>query len=182
MKKMLLIFMGTALFSACNNDTKSTETKTAGDSTTAVTTTAALPYTPSYSSSFKMGNDDYSKMIVQGSWKDWENNTMDNMKSWVADTIVVFHSDNSMVKGVDSLQARWKRGRAEYTTVIDTLNAVVPLYSTDKNENWVLVWATEINTDTKGKTDTEAIMETWRINKDGKADLLYQYDRHTRKK
>ena len=181
MKKMLLIFMGTALLSACNNDTKTAETKTNEDSA-AVTPGSKLPYTPSYSSSFKMGNDDYSTMIVQGSWKDWENNTMDNMKSWAADTIVAFQSDNTMYKGVDSLQAHWKKGRAEYTSVIDTLNAVVPLYSTDKKENWVLVWVTEINTDKKGKTDTVAVMETWRINKDGKADLVYQYDRHARKK
>ncbi len=180
MKKIILALMGAALLTACNNETKSTEP--AGADTTAAKPAAALPYTASYSSSFKMGNDDYSAMIVQGSWKDWENNTMDNMKSWVADTIVAFQSDNLMVKGVDSLQARWKRGRAGYTKVIDTLNAVVPLYSNDKNENWVLVWATEINTDAKGKTDTTALMETWRINKDGKADLLYQYDRRERKK
>jgi len=181
MKKMLLIFMGSALFSACNNDTKSTATNSGGDST-GVTPSAALPYTPSYSSSFKMGNADYTTMIVQGSWKDWENNTMDNMKSWAADTIVAFQSDNKMLRGVDSLQANWKRGRAGYTKVIDTLNAVVPIYSTDKNQNWVLVWVTEINTDMKGKIDTVAVMETWRINKDGKADLVYQYDRHARKK
>ena len=121
-------------------------------------------------------------MIVQGSWKDWETNNLDNMKSWVADTIVAFHSNNDRIVGLDSLQARWKRGRAGYTSVIDTVHAVVPLYTTDKNENWVLVWATEINTDTKGKIDTNTLMETWRINKDGKADRLYQYDRHARKK
>lgn len=181
MKQMLLIFMGIALFSACKDSSTSTESKPAGDSTVS-TPAKALPLTASYSSSFKMGNDDYSAMIVQGSWKDWQNNTMDNMKSWVADTIVAFQSDNTMIKGVDSLQAHWKKGRAKYTKVIDTVNAVAPIYSTDKNQNWVLVWATEINTDNKGKTDTEALMETWRINKDGKADLLLQYDRHARKK
>jgi hypothetical protein len=180
MKKMFLVLMGAALFSACNNDTKSTAT--IGGDSTAAKPPAALPYVASYSSSFKMGNPDYCAMIVQGSWKDWEKNTMDNMKSWVADTIVAFQSDNTRIMGVDSLQANWKRGRAGYTSVIDTLNAVLPTYSTDKNENWVLVWATEINTDTKGKTDTVAVMETWRINKDGKADLVYQYDRHARKK
>ena len=181
MKKLILIFMGTALLSACNNDTKTSATKT-GEDSTAQKSSTGLPYTPSYSASFKMGNDDYSKMIVQGSWKDWETNKMDNMKSWVADTIVAFQSDNIMVKGIDSLQAHWKKGRAEYTNVIDTLNAVMPVYSTDKKENWVLVWATEIDTDKKGKIDTIAIMETWRINKDGKADQLFQYDRHARKK
>jgi hypothetical protein len=179
MKKIFLVLMGAALFSACNTATTSTATSNADS--TAAKPAAALPYMPSYSSSFKMGNTDYSAMIVQGSWKDWEKNTMDNMKSWVADTCVIFTSENNMVRGADSIQALWKRHRASYTSVIDTLNAVVPLYSTDKNENWVLVWATEIDTDLKGKTDTAAVMETWRINKDGKADLLYQYDRHTRK-
>ena len=104
------------------------------------------------------------------------------MKSWVADTATIFMSDNTVAHGVDSIAALWKRARAGYTNVIDTINAVIPTYSADKNENWVLVWATEINTDTKGKTDTVAVMETWRINKDGKADVLYQYDRHARKK
>ena len=179
MKKIFLAFMGAALFSACN-DVATSNAAPAAD-TTAAKPAAPLAYMPSYSSSFKMGNPDYSAMIVQGSWKDWEKNTMDNMKSWVADTCVVFTSENNMVMGVDSLQALWKRHRANYTSVIDTLNAVVPLYSTDKNENWVLVWATEINTDLKGKTDTTGVMETWRINKDGKADLLYQYERHAKK-
>ena len=121
-------------------------------------------------------------MIEQGSWKDWEMNTMDNMKSWVADTIVAFHSDNVMTMGADSLIARWKRGRTGYKNVIDTVHAVIPVYSTDRKENWVLVWAKEINTDTKGKIDTVELQETWRINKDGKADMLLQFDRHARKK
>ena len=178
MKKIFLLVAGAALFTACNNETKS---DTAAADSTAVKSSAPLPYTASYSSSFKMGNPEYSALILQGSWKDWENNTMDNMKSWIADTITAFHSDNTMVKGADSLVARWKRGRAGYSSVIDTINAVVPLYSTDKNENWVLVWATEINTKVDGKKDTSAVMETWRINKDGKADLLLQYDREKRK-
>ena len=179
MRKIFLVLAGAALFTACNNETKPASTGS-GDSSS-VKSAPTLAYTPEYSASFKMGNPEYSTMIVQGSWKDWEMNTMDNMKSWIADTILAFQSDNSMVKGVDSLQARWKRGRAGYTSVIDTVHAVMSTYSTDKNEDWVLVWAKEIDTDTKGKTDTVEIMETWRINKDGKADRLYQYDRHARK-
>jgi hypothetical protein len=178
MTKILLLLIAGSLLVACNNDTKvagATDTKTEKPA-------VPLAYTPTYSSSFEMGNPEYSAMIVQGSWKDWENNTMDNMSKWVADTIIAFHSDNTMVKGLDSLQARWKRGRAGYTSVVDSIDAVMAVYSTDKKENWVLVWATEINTDAKGKVDTAGVMETWRINKDGKADLLYQFDRATRKK
>jgi hypothetical protein len=183
MRKILLVLTGAVLFVGCTSETKS---DTATSDSTASTTDAApvtpLAYTPTYSSSFKMGNPEYASMIVQGSWKDWETNNLDNMRNWLADTVVAYHSDNSMVKGLDSLMARWKRGRAGYTSVLDSINAVTSVYSTDKNENWVLVWAKEINTKADGTKDTMYLMETWRINKDGKADLLLQYDRAKRKK
>ncbi len=47
---------------------------------------------------------------------------------------------------------------------------------------WVCVWAGEIGTKLDGKKDTTALMETCRMNKDGKADMLLQFDRATRKK
>jgi hypothetical protein len=175
MRKVFL-FVAVAALAGCNSQTK-TETK----DEVQVKAAASLPYVPAYSASFKMGNSDYSAMILKGSWKDWENNTMDNMKSWIADTVVAYHSDNSMIKGADSLLARWKRGRAKYSSVIDTIDAVIPVYSTDKDENWVLVWATEISTKTDGTKDSSSVMETWRINKDGKADMLLQFDRARRK-
>ena len=185
MKKVLLVLTVAAMFAACN-DAKKEETKPAetAAATTAETPKAEvkLPYTSAYSSSFEVGNPAYAAMIEQGSWKDWETNKLDNMKSWMADTILAFHSDNAMVSGADGMIARWKKGRAEYSSVIDTIHAITSLYSTDKKENWVMVWAKEINTTTKGKTDTVELMETWRINKDGKADLLLQYDRAKRKK
>ncbi len=177
MKKALLVLTAAAMFAACNNEKKD-EAKTAEPAKVAV----KLPYSANYSESFEMGNPAYSAMIEQGSWKDWETNKMDNMKTWVADSIIAYQSDNTRVKGADSLMANWKRGRANYTAVIDSIDAVIPVYSTDKKENWVLVWATEIHTDTKGKKDTVATMETWRINKDGKADRVYQFDRANRKK
>ncbi len=178
MKKILLLLAVTAMFAACNNEKK---TDTPAADVKMDKPAVALPMTASYSSSFEMGNPAYAAMIVQGSWKDWEMNTMDNMKSWAADTITAYSADNKVTHSLDTLQARWKKGRADYTTVIDTIDAVMPVYSTDKKENWVLVWATEINVNSKGKRDTVSVMETWRINKDGKANLVYQFDRHARK-
>ena len=174
MKKFFLFIAAAVLFTACNSD--STADSATSDSAV-VKSAVALPYPVGYSSSFEIGNADYTATVVQGSWKDWETNNLDNMKNWMADTITAFHSDGSMVKGVDTLMARWKRQRAVYTTVIDSIDAVLPVYSTDKKENWVLVWAREINTKKDGTKDTVALMETWRINKDGKADFLLQYER-----
>ena len=85
MRKILLVFAVALVITACNNETK---TDTGNDAQVKAAT--SLPYVPGYSASFKMGNPEYSSMILQGSWKDWENNTMDNMKSWLADTIVAF--------------------------------------------------------------------------------------------
>jgi hypothetical protein len=172
----LILIAGTLV--ACNNDTKVAGASEAKTETPAV----AMPMPIAYSSSFEMGDPKYGAMIVQGSWKDWMDNNMDNMKSWIADTIVAYHSDNTMIKGADSLMAVWKRERAKYASSIDTVHAVMSMRSTDKGDNWVLVWATSYDTKLDGSKDTTELQETWRINKDGKADVLYQYDRHKRKR
>jgi hypothetical protein len=175
MRKTILVFAVAGIFTACSNEKKE-ETKSTEPAQAAV----AMPLPVNYSSSFETGNPAYAAMILQGSWKDWQENKLDKT-NWLADTVVAFQSDNTMVMGADSLIARWKRGRALYTSVNDTIDAVLPTYSTDKKENWVLVWAREYNTKTDGTKDTIALMETWRINKDGKADMLLQFDRTKRK-
>lgn len=172
MKKLLFIATLSVLLFSCK---EKKEDKPA----TTTQVTMALPI--SYSSSFEMGDPAYAAMIVKGSWKDWVANDMDNMKSWVADTCVAFQANNMMTKGVDSLLAAWKKGRAAYSSCRDSIDAVMSVRSTDKNENWVLVWATAYDTKLDGSIDTSAVQETWRINKDGKADLLYQFDRAKRK-
>lgn len=181
MKQIFVCLLAVCTLLGCNSDKKE---KTAGATKTepdgVSVTGLSMPAT--YSSSFKMGNPAYAASIVQGSWKDWMDDKLDNMRSWAADSIVAYHSDAKMTTGVDSLMALWKRQRAAYTDVRDTINAVMPVYSTDKNENWVLVWATAYGTKlSDGVKDTTYFMETWRINKDGKADLLFQFDRHWRK-
>ncbi len=178
MKKWMLVFAaGSLLMAACNNEKK----EAAGTDETAVKKAVPMAYTAAYSSSFEMGNPAYTAMILQGSWKDWEENKLDNMKNWMADTILALQSDNKMIKGVDSLMALWKRDRAAYSSVKDTIDAAMAVYSTDKKENWVLVWAQEYNSKPDGTKDTVAVMETWRINAAGKADWLLQYNRHKRK-
>lgn len=176
--KKFTLFLGIVAISfGCSTDNKKEVSEP-----TAVQETAPLnlAYVPSYSASFEIGNPAYAEMIVQGSWKDWEDNNLDNMVNWVCDTISAFHSNNDMVYGRDSLMARWKRMRANYTSSTPTINAVMSVRSTDRNEDWVLVWATSIDTSVDGKIDTVALMETWRINAAGKADMLLQFDRDNR--
>ncbi|MGL6267299.1 MAG: hypothetical protein ACRC2O_05215 [Chitinophagaceae bacterium] len=185
MKKFVFVIAAASLLSACN-DAPKTETATtvapATETVAEVKPEVPLPYVPTYSNSFEFGKSEYSAMILQGSWKDWDDNKLDNMKSWVADTITAIHSDMLTIKGADNLMAKWKKDRANYKTVNNTIDVVMPIYAKDKNEHWVLVWASSTSVDLKGKADTMNIMEAWRINKDGKADFLNQYDRAKRKK
>jgi len=178
MKKWMFVFAaGTLIMTACNNEKKEgTETVAS-----APAKTVALSLPANYSSSFEMGNPEYAAMIVQGSWKDWQDNKLDNMKNWMADTVMALQSDNQMIKGLDSMMATWKRDRAAYSSVVDSIDAAMAVYSTDKKENWVLVWAQEFSAKADGTKDTTAVQETWRINKAGKADFLLQYNRHKRK-
>jgi hypothetical protein len=171
-RQMLVLLAGLALFNACA--TKEAEAPKEEPVTKPAVT---LPYVAGYSSSFEMGNPEYARTILQGSWKDWEENKLDNMTSWLSDTVVAFHSDNRQYRGAQTLMTEWKKNRLKYSKVQTTIDAVMPVYSTDKKEDWVLVWATEIDTNVDGKTDTVSLMETWRINKEGKADLLLQYER-----
>ena len=105
MKKMIFVSLIAFVAISCNQKSENAAT---AESATAETATAAkvpLAFQPTYSSSFEIGNPAYAAMIVQGSWKDWQDNTMDSMQKWVADTVVALQSDNTMVRGVDSLLA-----------------------------------------------------------------------------
>ncbi|HMP87036.1 MAG TPA: hypothetical protein PKE63_07140 [Lacibacter sp.] len=143
--------------------------------------TVTMPYTPTYSASFRIGNAELATKVVQGSWKDWENNQLDSLRNWVADSIVVVDPENKTIKGLDSVIANWKRGRARYKSTTPSINGVVPIYSTDQGHDWVLVAAMEITETLEGVGDTVWLMENWRFNKDGKADFLRQYMQRTPK-
>jgi hypothetical protein len=188
MKKFIFVLTAALFFISCSNEPKpetpAAETPAPAPVTETVATNPVvpLPYVPTYSNSFEFGKGEYAAMILQGSWKDWDDNKLDNMKNWLADTVLAIHADRNTIRGADNLMAQWKKDRAKYSTVNNTIDVVMPIYVKDKNEHWVLVWATATSTDQAGKKDTTNIMEAWRINKDGKADFLNQYDRAKRKK
>jgi len=131
------------------------------------------PYTANYSSKFAMGNPAHAKMIVN-LWKDWDDNAFDR-HDYMADTIVMFFPDGTMAKGKQETMDGAKKYRGGMTSAKSSLDAWIPLRSTDKNENWVAVWGSETDTWADGKTETRDIHEIWRINKDGKVDWMKQF-------
>lgn len=177
MRKTAFI-LGLAALASCNSGTNTkVESTSSKDSTmTTANENVTYPYTADYSSKFEIGDAKNAKTILD-LYKDWDNNTLDDSRDKFADTVTMVMSDGTTMHGsFDSINAKTKPFRNSLGTVVTRVHAVTPLRSTDKNENWVAAWFTEFRTDAKGKKDSTEFQETWRLNKDGKADLLYQYE------
>jgi hypothetical protein len=137
----------------------------------------SYPYTADYSSNFVIGNPANSKVILE-LWKDWDDNAFDR-HNYFADTVVMYLSDGTVIKGKDSTLAGAKRFRGSMSTATSNVHAWIPLKSVDKNEDWVAVWGTETDTYADGKTAIRDLHEIWRFNKDGKVDLMRQFSSTT---
>lgn len=168
MKRLLITFCTLVLVFLCKDIFAQKKDKNMGMDN------ISYPFTAGYSSDFKIGNPADSKMILE-LWKDWDDNAFDR-HNYFADTVVMYLSDGSMVKGKDSCMAAAKKFRGSMSKSVSTLNAWVPLKSVDRNENWVALWGTETDTWADGKTSKRDIQEIWRINKDGKVNFMKQFE------
>ena len=174
--KRILIMASVAVFASCNSGTEKPKVESMGSgSDTAQVDNTTYPYTADYSHNFEIGSTKNVQTLLQ-LYKDWDNNTLDNSKNSFADVDTMIFYDGSMFAGTrDSFLTVAKQIRTKMGTVVDSVHAWVPLRSKDKNEDWVLIWANEISTDASGKKTSNQLHEAWRFNKDGKADLVYQY-------
>jgi hypothetical protein len=135
-------------------------------------------YTPTYSSNYVIGNPAHSKMIVD-LWKDWDDNAFDR-HDYYADNLIMVLPDGTVTKGKAANLEAAKTFRSSLKSSKSTIDAWVPLKSTDRNENWVAMWGTETNTWPDGRVEMRDIHEIWRINEDGKVDLMRQFTaKHT---
>lgn len=141
-------------------------------------TTQSSPYTPTYSSKFQIGDPKYAQIILK-LWKDWDDNALDRSANIFADTVTTYHPDGTVVKGKEQNLAEAKKYRGQFTTVKSTIHAVVSLKSTDHNENWVAIWGTEQDTAKDGTITSTELHEAWKFNKDGKIDVMRQFQAKT---
>jgi hypothetical protein len=176
MKKNLLFASLFILLSCNSNQPAQTEpVKPASDSMAVQNINS--PYDIQYSSKFIMGNPQYAENILT-LWKDFDNGNLSAHKEIFADSVqALLGSGASMHASRDTVLAAIQKYRNSLAKAIDRVDAVMAVRSTDKNEDWVLVWGMETDTYKNGKIDSVDLQETWRINKDGKADLLMQYMR-----
>ena len=178
MNKNLLFACLFILVSCNSNQPAATEpAKPASDSVAVQNINS--PYEIQYSSKFVMGNQKYAEDVLT-LWKDYDNGNLSAHKDFFADSVeVILGTGAHMHSTRDSVIAAIQKYRSSLTAAVDRVDAVMAVKSTDKNEDWVLIWGMETDTWKNGKTDSTNLHEVWRINKDGKADLLYQFSSRT---
>jgi hypothetical protein len=177
MKKIFIAAIAVTLY-ACNAEEKTPP----GEETKAVTSAPVVisnmsGYEATYSKSFEMGEAKHAEAVL-ALWKDFDNGNLEPSKALFADSVRFLISDGSIIAGTrDSAIASVQAWRNTLSSVKSSVDAILPVRSTDKNENWVSIWGKEISTSKKGKTDSVYLQESWRFNKDGKIDLMLQHMR-----
>jgi hypothetical protein len=170
MRRLLIVAVSAISFISCNQN-PSPEKK---DAMAPMADSLKYPYKAAYSSSFIAGEPANAKIVLD-LWKAYEENKFGDVKNLFADSVTMeFASGFMLHAGRDSLIAGAIADRGQYTSVIDSVDAWIPVHSTDKNEDWVTIWAREYTVNAKGKKDTSAVHEIWRL-KDGKVNYMAQF-------
>ncbi len=182
--KKIFVFACAAIFASCGSNTseKTDSMKMEKDSTAAVAQDISSSYPVNYSSKFVMDNPKNAETLLT-LWKDWDNGNLSAHKDLFADSVEMNFSDGtSMHTSRDSAIAMAQSARNNFATAVSSVDAIMAVKSTDRNEHWALIWGKEVDTDKKGVVDSFNLQETWRFNKDGKADLFFQYKQAAAKK
>jgi hypothetical protein len=173
MKRFLLMFTACA-FMACNNEKAAETPADAPAEAKANVPSNTYGFTPTYSASFVMDSAKNTETILS-LWKDWKDGDLSKSRSKFADSVSFFLTDGSAMAGkTEDMMKGMQDYRSSFKGMVVNVDAVFAVKSTDKNENWVTIWGSEIQTDMKGKVDTVSLQETWRFNKAGKVDLMFQ--------
>lgn len=178
MKKILFVTLVTMLAACSSNEPAKTDSMASEPDSTMQTPQAKpinSPYAIGYSSDFAMDDNKNAEALLT-LWKDWDNGDLTAHKDLFADSVEMHFADGSMMHSSrDSIIAAAQSFRSTFASAVSSVDAILPTKSVDKDEHWALIWGKEIDTDKKGKVDSFNLQETWRFNKDGKADLMLQY-------
>jgi hypothetical protein len=175
--KQFLILAAMAFIAACNNGspTPSDNSKASADSSSAKMRDIQSPYAIMYSSKFVMDDPKNAETLL-ALWKAYDNGNLSAAKDMLADTVEMNFAGGMMMRASrDSIIAGAQAHRNMFSSVVEDVNAIMAVKSTDKDEHWALIWGKEKNTRKDGKVDSSYLQETWMFNKDGKATLMYQF-------
>ncbi|MBV9963542.1 MAG: hypothetical protein JO072_14960 [Parafilimonas sp.] len=185
MKQLFITACVLCMLAACNNATTSSgntdTTASASTMSSDQNQNVSYAYPVQYSSDFTIGDSKYAQTVLE-LWKDFDNNTFDNHKDAFDDSVTMDLSGGMHVKGKDSCLAGAKQYRGTLKNVVSSVSAITTLKPKGKDETWVCVWGTEVDTHNNGKIDSVYYNENWMFNKDGKIAYMEQFQATPAKK
>ena len=131
-------------------------------------------YTSIYSNQWEKGNTSYNK-IVMSFLKDFETDDF-KQTDLIADYIEIhFMGVDDFFEKAKAIP-RLKEIRSGFENLKIRLQSVIPLKSSDSNEDWVFVYGSMITTQENGTLKSIDFFHQFRINKEGKISLIKQYE------
>ena len=174
-KQLLLLFVGGALFTSCNN-AGSTATEATGDTTTSTVVAQPMnyPYTIDHPDYWETGSTQ-NTMNALSSLKAWENNNMDESMKYFADSVHAQFDGFDKTVSNDSLRKLITPGTnmKNHSVKMQDWESVI---SKDKKEEYVTVWYRQYTESTDGKKDSVDVINDLKM-KDGKIIALDEYRR-----
>ena len=179
MKNAIMLAAVAIFFIACNNEKKE-ESKTEAQKET--TSTVQLPYKANYSSQFNGNVSDSSVLTVLNSYKYWENADLNGLSTTLGDSVYFLGWDGGKLSGTRAdIMKLWTSHRDSMSKVEISVDAWTKDHSTDKNDDFVLVWYKEIDTYKTGKVDSANFADINQL-KNGKIYWYSQYRQELKKK
>jgi ketosteroid isomerase-like protein len=178
MKKLILIIVAGCFIAACNNEsTEKPKDEKMDKKDETASSNITYPYKASYSSDFKMGDAQNSKLVLDF-FKGWEDGTMTGWKDMVADSVWINFADGQhFMLSRDSMMSMAKTFRSMSSNVKLDVEAFMPIHLNDRNEDYVLVWEKDYSTDKKtNKVDSSGVHSFWQI-KNNKIIGWQEYNR-----
>lgn len=167
--KRIFVAVFALSFMACNDEATNTPAEAKAN-----VPTNMYGFTPGYSASFVM-DDATNTETVLALWEDWKKGDLSPSRKRFADSLSLFLADGTSMVGLsDTLLKNMQAYRSSFKGMEIAVDAIFAVKSTDQDQDWVAVWGTEVQTDMNGKVDSVSLQETWRFNKAGKVDLMFQ--------
>lgn len=133
-----------------------------------------MPYKAKFTTKFSIGSNQYARTILS-LWKDWDNNTLDNMNGLFADDVNAVFADGTTFKGKDHFIKSAKEYRSMFSSVVSDITTYTTLKMDETGESAVLVWGEETATKKDGTVQKSLLHEVWIFDKSGLIKGMHQW-------
>ncbi|HKB44255.1 MAG TPA: nuclear transport factor 2 family protein [Chitinophagaceae bacterium] len=174
--RILIMLISVGLLLSCNSKNETGTNSTADKTTDSVSISYSYPYKATYSSDVVVpSHPEYAQKVLKV-WKFFEAGNVDSMKQYYADTVTYEPANGQRFHGKagDLLYFAEKNISESLDSMRFDISTWQSVHVTDKNEDWVYVWAAERKYPKRGKADTILIHEQWKIE-NGKIVYFNQY-------